>query len=68
MTDLFEGPHGLTVTCDNPRARAHEHADYNRVKLSVHADVRQNRDGSFTVVMSGRNNMSDVTFAKEKAQ
>lgn len=68
MTDLFEGPHGLTVTCDNPRARAHEHADYNRVKLSVQADVRQNQDGSFTVVMQGKNNLADITFVKRNEE
>lgn len=68
MNQILEGPHGLTVTCSNPRAKAHEHAEYNRLKLGIHADVRQNRDGSFTVVMSGRSNMADVTFVKEVAK
>lgn len=65
MTDMFEGPHGLTIVCDNPRQRAYDHAEYTRLQFKAESEVRQNKDGSFTVVLAGKLGLSDITFTKQ---
>lgn len=65
MSEMFEGPHGLTIVAEHPRQRAYDHAEYTRLQFKAQAEVRQNRDGSFTVVMGGTLGLSDVTFVKQ---
>lgn len=61
--ETIEGPHGLTIVVDEPLKLAEKHAAYMKGLFGGSPAVLTNRDGSYTVLLTG---YDSLTFAKEK--
>jgi hypothetical protein len=60
---IYQGPHGDTVTVDDPRLSAYKQAAYIRLKLGRNYCLTANEDGSFTVSGDG---LQPITFERSK--